>query len=131
MNYFEYKVVPAPRRGIRTKGAKGAAGRFANALETVINELAATGWEYIRAESLPADERHGITMRKSEAYQNVLIFRKLTDDADDEPSVMVTFEDDEASEDDDDLFGNINDDLAEDEEFEDMDLDDEDTKNRS
>ena len=70
MEHFEYKVVPAPRQGSRVKGVKGPAGRFANALESVINELAVTGWEYIRAESLPVDERQWLTMHKTESYQN-------------------------------------------------------------
>lgn len=76
---YEYKVIPAPRRGVRTKGAKGTAGRFASALEAAINEISADGWEYVRAESLPADERHGITRRKTETYQNVLIFRRIAE----------------------------------------------------
>ncbi len=79
MNCFEYKVIPAPRNGIRAKGAKGPAARYAGALENAINALAATGWEYLRAESLPMDERQGLTMRKTETYQNILIFRKLVE----------------------------------------------------
>lgn len=110
MEYFEYKVVPAPRRGIRTKGAKGPAGRFANALENAINELAASGWEYIRAESLPVDERQGLSMRKTESYQNVLIFRKIAQSSDQEPEVTALLEDQTASEDADDMFDEDSDD---------------------
>lgn len=112
MEYFEYKVMPAPRRGTRVKGAKGPTGRFANAMETTLNELAADGWEYIRAESLPVDERHGITMRKVETYQNVLIFRRLADSAKAEPDVTALQED--QSETEMDLFDEINDDFLED-----------------
>ncbi|PIB24232.1 hypothetical protein BFP76_03130 [Amylibacter kogurei] len=79
MGSFIYKVIPAPAHGKRAKGAKGIAGRFANGLETAINELAAEGWEYIRAESLPSVERVGITRRKVETFQNVLVFRKASD----------------------------------------------------
>lgn len=79
MEYFEYKVIPAPRRSVRVKGAKGTDGKFAATLEKIINDLAAEGWQYLRAESLPIDERHGITRRKTENYQNVLIFCKPTD----------------------------------------------------
>jgi hypothetical protein len=113
MEYFEYKVMPAPRRGTRVKGAKGPTGRFANAMETTLNKLAADGWEYIRAESLPADERHGITMRKVETYQNVMIFRRLADTANAKPDVTALLED--QSETEMDLFDEINDDFAEDE----------------
>ena len=76
MGFFEYKVIAAPRHGVRTKGVKGPADRFAGAMENTINILAEDGWEYVRAESLPVDERHGITMRKTEIYQNVLVFRR-------------------------------------------------------
>ena len=79
MERFEYKVVPAPRDGIRAKGVKGPAAKFAAALEASMNALAAEGWEYVRAETLPADERQGLTRWKTETTQNVLIFRRLID----------------------------------------------------
>lgn len=79
MDQFIYKVVPAPRHGIRTRVAKDTATRFAAAIETAINALATEGWEYVRAETLPADERRGLTRRKSETTQNILIFRKRAD----------------------------------------------------
>jgi len=135
MEYFEYKVMPAPRRGARVKGAKGPTGRFANAMEATLNELATDGWEYIRAESLPADERHGITMRKVETYQNVLIFRRLADATKAEPDVTALLED--QSEVEVDLFDEMNDDFLEDEDeitdigtpVDDDDEDTEETKN--
>ncbi|MCB1339147.1 MAG: DUF4177 domain-containing protein [Maritimibacter sp.] len=72
---FEYKVVPAPTRGRKAKGVKTPADRFAHALEEVINELAAEGWEYIRTDTLPAQERTGLTGRTT-VYQNMLVFRR-------------------------------------------------------
>ncbi len=90
MERFEYKVIPAPRDGIRVKGVKGPAAKFAAALEASMNSLAADGWEYVRAETLPADERHGLTRRKTETTQNVLIFRRLqTEDARTEEPVIA------------------------------------------
>ncbi|KAB7610319.1 DUF4177 domain-containing protein [Amylibacter sp. SFDW26] len=77
MERYEYKVVPAPRNGIRVKGVKGPAAKFAAALEASMNLLAIEGWEYIRAETLPADERQGLTRRKTETTQHVLIFRRI------------------------------------------------------
>lgn len=115
MEHFEYKVVPAPRRGIRTKGAKGTAGKFAGAMESILNELGATGWEYIRAESLPVDERQGLSMRKTESYQNVLIFRRLVQNGKAEAPVTALLEDQTTSEEDDNLFDDINEDFPEDE----------------
>ena len=79
MSIFEYKVIPAPHSGKRAKGVKGADGRFANALSDAINELASAGWEYLRAESLPSVERKGVMRKRHEAYQNVLVFRRLSD----------------------------------------------------
>ena len=42
---WEYKVVPAPTKGLKGKGVKGAEGRFAHALENLMNEMGAEGWE--------------------------------------------------------------------------------------
>jgi hypothetical protein len=115
MAHFEYKVIPAPRRGVRVKGAKGPEGRFAGALENTINTLSVEGWEYVRAESLPADERHGITRRKTETYQNVLIFRRIADPANMEPPVTALLEDQSEAEE--EHFDDTDDDFPEDEEI--------------
>jgi hypothetical protein len=48
MTGFEYKVIPAPLRGLKGKGIKGTPARFANALQLVMNDLGAQGWEYQR-----------------------------------------------------------------------------------
>jgi len=72
---YEYKVVPAPVRGLKAKGIKTPEDRFANALESAINELAAAGWEYIRADTLPCEQREGI-MSKTTVFQNMLVFRR-------------------------------------------------------
>lgn len=72
---FEYKVVPAPKRGLKGKGVKGNEGRFANALQTVMNELGKDGWEYLRTDTLPAEEREGL-MGRTTVFQNMLIFRR-------------------------------------------------------
>ncbi|AGT07957.1 DUF4177 domain-containing protein [Paracoccus aminophilus] len=75
MQKFEYSVIPAPDRGEKARGAKTGADRFSLALTTVLNERAAEGWEYVRAETLPAEERTGLTGRAT-VYHNVLIFRR-------------------------------------------------------
>lgn len=72
---FEYKVVPAPTRGRRAKGVKTPADRFAFALEETINACAQEGWEYLRTDTLPAEERQGLTGRTT-VYQNMLVFRR-------------------------------------------------------
>ena len=75
---FEYKVVPAPVRGLKAKGVKTPEDRFAHALETEMNTLAADGWEYLRADTLPCEQRDGL-MSKTTVFQNVLIFRREQD----------------------------------------------------
>lgn len=77
---FEYKVIPAPRKPVRAKGAKGTTERFAVGLQGLMNELGAEGWSYLRAETLPVDERHGILRKPVEEFHTVLIFaRPLAD----------------------------------------------------
>ena len=73
---FQYKAVPAPTHGSKTKGVKGTDARFALAVSDAINEMAADGWEYVRAETLPCDERKGLTGHIT-TFQNLLIFRRV------------------------------------------------------
>ena len=75
---YEYKVVPAPARGLKAKGVKSAEDRFALALQTSMNELAADGWEYLRADTLPCEQREGL-LSKTTVYQNMLVFRRAKD----------------------------------------------------
>ncbi|SEH80347.1 hypothetical protein [Paracoccus alkenifer] len=75
MQHEEYTVIPAPSRGEKAPGARSGAERFAHALTVEINRMAAAGWEYIRAETLPCDERSGLTSRTT-VYHNVLVFRR-------------------------------------------------------
>lgn len=72
---YEYRVVPAPTRGLKGKGVKGADERFAFAFEELMNEMARDGWEYQRAETMPSEERQGLTQVTS-VYRNILIFRR-------------------------------------------------------
>ena len=50
---YEYTVIPAPARGEKARGARTPAERFSFALLTEMNRMAANGWEYVRAETLP------------------------------------------------------------------------------
>ena len=76
MPRFEYKVVPAPAKGLKGKGIKGAEARFSHALQELMNGMAADGWEYQRAETLPSLERVGLTGSTTE-WRNVLVFRRM------------------------------------------------------
>lgn len=80
MQSYEYKVVPAPKKGQRAKGVKGTDGKFANALQLLMNEHGAEGWEYLRTDTLPCEERLGLTGRTT-TYQNLLIFRRTLRDS--------------------------------------------------
>ncbi|WP_082181818.1 DUF4177 domain-containing protein [Aestuariivita boseongensis] len=76
MPEFEYKVVPAPTKGAKAKGVKTPEARFAHAVETLMNELAGEGWEYVRADMLPSEERQGLTGSTTN-WRNLLVFRRV------------------------------------------------------
>ena len=80
MPRYEYKVIPAPKKGLRAKGVRGTELRFANALQEVMNEYGAQGWEYLRTDTLPCEERHGLT-GKTTGFQNMLVFRRVIEEA--------------------------------------------------
>ncbi|MEM8803131.1 MAG: DUF4177 domain-containing protein [Pseudomonadota bacterium] len=79
MRKFEYKAVPAPMTGTKAKGVKTTEDRFALSLSELLNEMAEDGWEYVRAETLPCEERKGLTGRETK-YQNILIFKRYQAD---------------------------------------------------
>ena len=72
---YEYKVVPAPSKGEKRKGLRSAEDRFAAALETAMNRLAGDGWEYVRCDTLPSQERAGLTQVQT-VWRNLLVFRR-------------------------------------------------------
>lgn len=72
---FEYKVVAAPKKTKSFKGVRSHEDQFAHVLMEIMNELANDAWEYLRAESLPCEEKTGLTSRV-ESYQSVLVFRR-------------------------------------------------------
>lgn len=75
MQTYEYKVVPAPNKGKKARGVKTPEARFAFGIEEVLNEMAADGWEFQRAEMLPSEERSGLTGTKTN-WRNLLVFRR-------------------------------------------------------
>lgn len=89
MQSFEYTVIPAPGRGEKVRGAKTGAERFSYALLTEMNRMAANGWEYVRAETLPCEERSGLTSRTT-VYHNVLVFRRALAGAQPHHPVVAT-----------------------------------------
>ena len=76
MTHYDYKVVPAPKRAKRVKGVHGAEELFALTLTDAINEVARQGWEYVRAEHLPAEAPRGWFRGGAAGEQTVLVFRR-------------------------------------------------------
>mgnify|MGYP005848309101 CR=1 FL=1 len=75
MTRYEYKAIPAPRKGEKSKDARTTPDRFANTLTQLMNRLGAEGWEYLRADTLPCEERVGFTGKQT-TFQHMLIFRR-------------------------------------------------------
>jgi hypothetical protein len=76
MAEYDYKVVPAPRRARRVKGVRTAEELFALTLTEAINEVARQGWEYVRAEHMPAEASRGWFRAAVAEEQTVLVFRR-------------------------------------------------------
>lgn len=76
MPSFEFKVIPAPRRGEKVRGVKTTEERFALVLTGLMNEMGREGWDYVRADTLPVDERSGLTGTKT-SFHNMLVFRRI------------------------------------------------------
>lgn len=94
---WEYKVIPAPSKGKKARGIKAAAGRFAHALELELNTQALDGWEFWRAETLPSDERTGLTGSQT-VWRHVMVFRRpKTSDMPDTVSAPVALITDETN----------------------------------
>ncbi|MER2507793.1 MAG: hypothetical protein ABTQ27_03435 [Amaricoccus sp.] len=76
MTYYDYKVVPAPRRARKVKGVAAGPDLFALTLTEAINEVARQGWEYYRSEALSMEGPAGWVKRASVEEQTMLIFRR-------------------------------------------------------
>jgi hypothetical protein len=76
MTHYDYKVVPAPKRAKKVKGVKLPEELFALTLTEAINEVARQGWEYVRAEHLPAEASRGWFRSALHGEQTVLVFRR-------------------------------------------------------
>jgi hypothetical protein len=76
MSEYDYKVVPAPKRARRMKGVRTAEELFALTLTEAINEVARQGWEYVRAEHMPAEASRGWFRSAVAEEQTVLVFRR-------------------------------------------------------
>jgi len=81
MPSHEYRVVPAPRRGVRAKGARTPEDRFARTVEAEMNRMAAEGWEFVRSDTLPSEQKPGWFSRSVTVFQTILVFRRALAEA--------------------------------------------------
>lgn len=77
MSSHEYRVIPAPRRPIRAKGARKPEERFARSVEAVMNRMAKEGWEFVRSDTLPHERKSGWFGRRETVFETLLVFRRL------------------------------------------------------
>jgi hypothetical protein len=77
MDHYDYKAIPAPRRCKKSKNVRDPYERFALTLSDALNEQARDGWEYVRAETMPAETPRGFFRRATEEDMTLLIFRRL------------------------------------------------------
>jgi hypothetical protein len=76
MQTHEYKVVPAPRRGLKARGLRRPGDRFAHAVESEVNRLAAEGWEFVRSDTLPHEHKAHWWSRPVTVSETLLVFRR-------------------------------------------------------
>lgn len=76
MQPYDYRVVPAPRRGVKVRGARGEEARFAAAVEAEMNRMGAHGWEYVRSDTLPSEEKQGWLGGRATVFRTLLVFRR-------------------------------------------------------
>ncbi len=80
MQSHEYLALPAPSRSPKIKGLKTPTERYAHQITSLLNELAAEGWEFWRSECLPSEERKGLTGTMT-VQNHLLIFRRPSAEA--------------------------------------------------
>lgn len=73
---FEYKTVAGPERGRKRKGCRTPSERVAATMQELIETEAAGGWEYLRTDLVPVEERAGIFSRRETRHCAVLVFRR-------------------------------------------------------
>ena len=72
---FEYKVVGAPEKPRRRRGARTRSDRVAVAFEQILDVEATDGWEYLRTDLVPVEEG-GFLSRRKEVHRAVMVFRR-------------------------------------------------------
>lgn len=73
---FEYKTVAAPRRVKKVKGVKGRNESLAAMVEAIIHDEAAGGWDYLRTDIFPVEEKPNWFSSRGEVNKGVMVFRR-------------------------------------------------------
>ena len=76
MTRYEYKAMPAPKKGLKARGVRTNEERFALAMSTAMNEMARDGWEYQRTDTLAVEEKSRWARRGTLVEHTMLIFRR-------------------------------------------------------
>lgn len=76
---IEYKTVGAPHRGRRKRGAKTRSDKVAAAMSEVLDREAVDGWQYLRTDLIPIEERRGWFGRTQEVHRAVMVFERDTE----------------------------------------------------
>ncbi|EYD77155.1 hypothetical protein Rumeso_01267 [Rubellimicrobium mesophilum DSM 19309] len=61
---------------MKAKGARRPEDRFARAVEAEMNRMASEGWEFVRSDTLPCEQRSGWFSRPATVFQTLLVFRR-------------------------------------------------------
>ena len=77
MSSRDYKCVPVPRRPKKARGQKAPADAMAAAMEAIMNDEAAQGWEYLRTDLVPMEHRAGLLSSVQESHQAIMVFRRV------------------------------------------------------
>lgn len=73
---YQYKIIGAPERGLKKRGARSGSERIAAAMQEIIAEYALDGWEYMRTDMVPCVESGGLFSRSREVQRAVMVFRR-------------------------------------------------------
>jgi hypothetical protein len=73
---FEFKTVAAPRRVKKVKGVKGRNESLAAMVEAIIHDESAGGWDYVRTDIFPIEEKPSWFSSHAEVHKGVMVFRR-------------------------------------------------------
>lgn len=73
---YEYRCVGAPERGKKRRGRMSRSDCVAQAMAELIAAEAADGWEYLRTDLVPVEEKPGWFGRAQEVHRGVMVFRR-------------------------------------------------------